>query len=93
MAATEDTLKKIDTDRRVKKLLGRLKGESLQTLEEAEAAISQALKALRAEGADAKLSTSAYAQIAKAHSALTRVLAKQQVVKGARLVLSCAQSP
>lgn len=74
-------------DSRARRQLGRLKGETLEALEQTEDAVRKALEQVRAEGADARLPAAAYRELARAHAGLTRVLARQQVVRGFDLAL------
>lgn len=73
---------------KLSKVLGRTKGETIEALEQVEVACRQALLALRQEGASVLLEAGPQASIRNAHSALTRVLAKQQFAKGVMSALS-----
>ncbi len=70
------------------KMFGRIKGETIGALEQAELAVGQALQALREEGQSAALPGAALIPLRNAHSALSKVLAKQQFAKGVESVLS-----
>lgn len=87
MATTSQTKKRTGLGRE----LGKVKGQSLQALESVEIVVDRLLRKLRAEDADAVLTSADMADLENVRAGLSKVLMLQKFAAGLKLGASLTQ--